>query len=369
MSVIGSGDSRSRVEIDVILKQSIRFIRIGGFGKAWRLRRTVLNGIMSSMRRRRLRGNRHLAPVAIAVSPTMRCNLSCAGCYAADYPRDDEISLGTLERVFASAAELGVFTVVVTGGEPLLKDGLLDVLRRHRRLTFLMITNGLLVDDVVARTIGRSGNIVPTVSVEGDREETDMRRGAGVYDAALRAMDRFRRSGAVFGFSTTVTRRNHRQLVSEEFTDEMIRRGCTVGFHTEYVPVARGNDVSRVLTEEERSEFRRKLLMLRRTKPILLMHLPDDEYGTDGRCEGVAGGTVHINSQGFVEPCPFCHYAADNIRDKSLAEVINSDFLAGLRTSKAVYRRTCVGCALVENADLVKEISAMAGARRTDVPL
>jgi MoaA/NifB/PqqE/SkfB family radical SAM enzyme len=320
------------------------------------------------LRRRWVRKRGVLAPVAIAVSPTMRCNLLCNGCYAVDYSRENEISLETLDEVLTSAADLGVFLVVVTGGEPLLKEGLLVSLRKHRRLTFLLITNGVLVDDAVAQTIAGSGNIIPTVSMEGSREDTDARRGPGVHEAALRAMGFLRSHGGVFGFSTTVTRSNWETLSSEEFTDEMIRRGCTLGFHTEYVPVASGVEMSNVLTDGERAEFRRNILRLRRTKPLLLMHLPDDEYGPDGRCEGVAGGSVHINSQGYVEPCPFCHYASDNIRDKSLAEVIGSEFLAALRSSRAIYRKTCIGCALVENEDLVRRISARTGAQRTDRP-
>lgn len=323
---------------------------------------------MSSLKRRRARRRGILAPVAIAISPTMQCNLLCNGCYAVDYPREDEISLETLDELLSSAADLGVFLVVVTGGEPLLKEGLLESLQQHRRLTFLLITNGILVDDALARTIARSGNIVTTVSLEGRWEDTDTRRGPGVHEQALRAMAFLQKHGGVFGFSTTVTRSNWETLCSEEFTDEMIRMGCTLGFHTEYVPVASGVDTSNILTDGERAEFRRRILRLRRTKPLLLIHLPEDEYGSDGRCEGVAGGSIHINSQGYVEPCPFCHYASDNIRHKSLREVLESEFLSELRSSEAIFRKTCVGCALVENEDLVRRISAKTGARRTDTP-
>jgi MoaA/NifB/PqqE/SkfB family radical SAM enzyme len=360
--------SRSRVEMDIFFSQSVRFIRVGGLGRAWRFRRAVWNGLASSFRRRRIRRRGSPAPVAIAISPTMRCNLSCAGCYAADYPREGEMTLKSIDGLLDSAEGLGVFTVVVTGGEPLLREGLLDLLIGHRRLAFLLITNGTLVEEDTARKIARSGNVVATVSVEGFREHTDGRRGAGAHDAALRAMDLLKEYGGVFGFSTTVTRSNWKTLSGGRFTDEMIQRGCTLGFHTEYVPIGSGADMADVLTDDERAEFRRRVLGLRRTRPLLLMHLPDDEYSVDGRCQGVAGGSVHINSQGFAEPCPFCHYASDSISDKSLEDIISSPFLAALRSSDAILRRTCIGCALVENAHMVKEIGARTGARSTDCP-
>jgi MoaA/NifB/PqqE/SkfB family radical SAM enzyme len=358
--------SRSSLELKIIAAQSIRFLRVGGLGKVWRVRRSVWNGFTSSWRRKRARNRGLLAPVAIAISPTMRCNLSCEGCYAVDYPRDKEIPLERIDGMFSSAAQMGVFMVVITGGEPLLREGLLELLLKHRRLVFLLVTNGLLVDDAVARLIARSGNIVPTVSVEGYPEDTDARRGAGAHEKAERAMDLLRRHGAVFGFSTTVTPANWETLGSEEFTDDMISKGCILGFHTEYVPIASSLNASMMLEEEERVEFRRRILALRGTKPIIIAHLPDDEYDSEGRCEGVAGGTVHINSQGYVEPCPFCHYARDNVLDKTLEEVIHSPFLAELRSSRAIYRHSCIGCALVENDGMVGEISSRTGARRTD---
>jgi len=173
--------------------------------------------------------------------------------------------------------------------------------------------------------------------------------------------------GAVFGFSTTVTRSNWELLAGQEFADEMTSRGCTLGFHTEYVPVGSGQEYSSVLTDEERAEFRSRLLRLRHTRPLILVHLPDDEYGPDGRCHAVAGGSVHINSQGYVEPCPFCHYAAVNIRDTGLEQAVNSSFLCALRSSDALCRKTRIGCALVENSELVEEIAIRTGAVRTDV--
>ena len=306
--------------------------------------------------------------MAIAMSPTMQCNLSCKGCYATDYPREDEMSLETIDAVLSSAEDLGVYAVVVTGGEPLLREGLLDLLSGHRRLVFLMITNGLLMDDATACKIARSGNIVPVVSLEGGEEQTDARRGAGVYEKALKAMELLGEHGGVFGFSTTVTRANWDMLSGEEFTEEMLARGCTLGYHTEYVPVGSDLDTEMVLGENERSEFRKRILHLRKTLPILLTHLPDDEYNDEDQCQGVAGGTVHINSQGYAEPCPFCHYASDNVRTKGLEEVINSRFLARLRSSKAIYRRTCIGCALVENSSAVAAIAAECGARPTTGP-
>ena len=77
---------------------------------------------------------------------------------------------------------------------------------------------------------------------------------------------------------------------------------------------------------------------------------------------------MHINAQGYVEPCPFAHFAANNIKEETLEEIFRSRFLRQIRSSNAVFRRGRVGCALLENLDALKDIAAKNDARPTDTP-
>ena len=354
-------------KLENIFLQGIRLQRNGILKKLWRLQAISRHAATSWLKRRRLQKKEGLlAPIAIGLSPTMRCNLSCVGCYARDYPRDEELSLEAIDELLGSAERMGVFLLVVTGGEPLMRDGILEIFQRHRRLLLLMVTNGTLLDDATARIIARAGNIMPMVSLEGLKEQTDVRRGEGVYQQVEQAMGHLQRSGVTFGFSAMVTRHNFETLVGEQFVEEMMDRGCALGFYTEYIPIGSDAKWDWVLKDEERKQFRDRILEIRRSKPIMVAHLPDDEYGADGRCMGVMGGTVHINSQGYVEPCPFTHLAVDNIREKDLEEVIRSQFLAQIRSSDAVCRRGRLGCSLFENKEMVEAIAAATGAEPTD---
>jgi len=353
-----------------IFLQGIRLQRGGVFKKLWRLQTISRHAIGSWLTRRKIQKKKGvLAPIVIAFSPTMRCNLSCKGCYARDYPRDGELSLEEIDNLLRSAEEMGVFLFVITGGEPLMKDGILEIFRRHKRILFLMVTNGKLVDARVARTIGQSGNIMPVVSLEGSKEQTDDRRGHGVYDQVERAMKHLQDAGAVFGFSAMVTRENFEILSGHEFVDEMITRGCALGFYTEYIPIGSDANWDLVLEGEDQKLFRERILQIRRSKPIMVVHLPDDEYGPENKCVAVMGGCVHINSQGYVEPCPFSHFASDNIQEKTLAEALRSPFLAHIRSSDAAVRRGRLGCALFENREMLESIAADTGAASTDSAL
>jgi MoaA/NifB/PqqE/SkfB family radical SAM enzyme len=337
-----------------VLKKGLRLE-----GLAWKTARSAVL--------RWVRARRGLAaPVAIALSPTMRCNLACAGCYAVDYPRGTELPLETIDRVLADAAAMGVFLVIVTGGEPLLRDGIVPLLSKHRRLLFLLVTNGTLVDRERARALAGSRNIVPVVSLEGPRKFTDGRRGDGAYDAGVRAMAYLDEEEALFGFSATVTAENCTSVVGDDFVGEMVRLGCSLAFYTEYVPVGTRVQPEWVLGDEKRRAFREAVLAMRRQRPIIAVHLPDDEYDRKGRCLGVTGGCVHVNAQGQVEPCPFAHYAADSIAETPLGRAVDSVFLSRLRSSSAVVRRGHIGCALVENRDILEAIARETGARSTE---
>jgi MoaA/NifB/PqqE/SkfB family radical SAM enzyme len=229
-----------------------------------------------------------------------------------------------------------------------------------------MITNGKLMNDETARMIASAGNIITVVSVEGSREQTDARRGEGMYDQVKRAMKDLNDADAVFGFSAMVTRENFETLSGDEFIDEMLGNGCALGFYTEYIPVGSAARWEMVLEDEERTKFREKVLNIRRNKPIMVAHLPEDEYGPDKRCMAIDSGCVHINAKGDIEPCPFTHFASDNIREKTLAEALRSDFITRIRLSDAAIRRGRLGCALFENKEMVEEIVASTGAKRTD---
>jgi MoaA/NifB/PqqE/SkfB family radical SAM enzyme len=354
--------------LEGIFLQGVRLQRNGVLKKLWKLQTISRCAIGSWLKRRKIQKRENvLVPVAMAFSPTMRCNLSCVGCYARDYPLDGELPLEVIDDMLGSAEGMGVFLFVITGGEPLLRDGILDAFQRHRRLLFLLITNGMLMDEKTAGMIARSGNIMTVVSLEGSKEQTDVRRGNGVYDQVARAMGHLQSAGAAFGFSAMVTRDNFETLSSDEFIAEMVGRGCALGFYTEYIPIGSAAQWELVLEDEERERFRERILEIRRSKSIMVAHLPDDEYGPDGKCMGVMGGCVHINAQGYVEPCPFTHLASDNIREKGLDEVFRSQFLAQIRSSDASCRRGRLGCALFENRETVLDIAADTGAKPTDV--
>ena len=157
------------------------------------------------------------------------------------------------------------------------------------------------------------------LSIEGGRELTDARRGAGIFDQIMKTMDGLRERGMVFGYSATVTRRNWQMLVSDEFADLMVDKGAMLAWNFLYMPVGVDPDMSLMLTPSERNQFREGIERVRSTKALF----PVDFWGDAPYVKGCIAGKhyIHINNEGWVEPCIFTHFATDNVHEVSLKEL------------------------------------------------
>jgi MoaA/NifB/PqqE/SkfB family radical SAM enzyme len=298
-----------------------------------------------------------IIPAVIAISPTMRCNYNCTGCYSRDRISNNELKTEELDSLYSEAEQLGVLSVVVTGGEPYLRNDTIELMEKHKKLLFIPITNGSKITSEFAERIRESRNIIQLVSIEGLEEHTDNRRKKGSYETAVRAMKLLRDAGACFGFAATNTSGNSIFLGTEPFIDRMIELGCTLGYFTEYVPCGPHPQKDWLLSEEERKTFREKVLYFRRRKPIVLVQFPQDEYGEENRCTAAGIASLHINSEGGIEPCPFINISLENIRNGGLKTACESPFLKSIREREYLLKREKLACSLFEHYSELEEIA------------
>jgi len=124
-------------------------------------------------------------PPLVIASITSRCNLHCRGCYARARHRSrrPELTDEQWADLFAQAQELGVSVIMLAGGEPLMRPGILDVTRKFPGIIFPLFTNGLLLDDAVIARFRSQPQVIPVLSIEGWEPETDTRRLRPVAEA------------------------------------------------------------------------------------------------------------------------------------------------------------------------------------------
>ena len=294
-------------------------------------------------------------PDAMLISPTMRCNLNCYGCYSAVYSQED-LPYEVLDRLMGECKEMGIHLVMMTGGEPFLRQDLFDLFQKHDDMMFQIYTNATLIDEKMIDRFVALGNVAPAISLEGLREETDGRRGKGQFDRIVKVMDGLRKAGIFFAVSTTQTFRNHDVLTSDAFVDFLVEKGCILHWNFHYVPIGRKPDLSLMVTPEQRSRARERLAYFRATKPMLFVDFWNDGCLTRG-CIAAGRKYFHVNARGDVEPCIFCHFASDNIKEKSLMEALNSPLFREMRSHQPFSENLFRACPLIDHPQQGREFA------------
>ena len=306
-------------------------------------------------------------PWAILLDPTSACNLHCTGCWAAEYGNKLNLTFDEIDNLIEQGKEMGIYMYIYTGGEPLVrKNDIIRLCEKHNDCVFLCFTNATLIDEEFADNMLRVKNFVPAISLEGFEEATDGRRGEGVYNKVIHAIEILHRKKLLFGISSCYTSVNFESITSEEFIDKLIEMGVFFIWYFHYMPV--GNDATPelMLTPEQRVEMFHRIRHYRQTKPLFMMDFQNDaEYV--GGC--IAGGRryLHINANGDVDPCVFIHYSDSNIREKTLLEALCSPMMMAYHDGQPFNDNMLRPCPMLENPELLRQMVEKAGAHSTDL--
>ncbi len=297
----------------------------------------------------------HVPPIAI-FSITNRCNLRCKGCYAQAIRGDapDELSGMELRDIVAQADSLGISFFVIAGGEPLTRPEFLDIARDFPHIVFLLITNGLLLDERLIQQLKEQRNTVPVLSLEGNQAETDERRGRGVHERLQAKMVQLKKEGLFFSISLTVTRSNYETVTDPGFVSAAVAAGCRLFIFMEYTPIREGTD-EWAITDDQRERMKDLIAGFRKKFSSVFIAVPWDEEETGG-CLASGRGFVHISAKGDLEPCPFAPYSDTNLKSVPLMEALKSPFLLSLRENHDKLVETEGGCALWKNREMVKSL-------------
>jgi MoaA/NifB/PqqE/SkfB family radical SAM enzyme len=279
-----------------------------------------------------------VGPLAVHLELTDRCDQGCVHCFAdvADAERSDtglQLTLEELDRLFGDLAALGAYRLGVTGGEPLMRPDLLEVLDNAltHGLVPCVTTNGLLLDEPLARELGARPLAWLNVSLEGATAAAhDRVRGAGTFARVLANL-RLLRAHARFTLAFTVTRQSARQV---EACAQLAREvGAAAAVFRPLYPVGRACDHPELMPSY--AEYAGALERLDATTAstggeleVIEPFGPLSRAATQARVYpgpgcGAANLVASVSCTGVVNPCSFLGPAHDagSIRERPFAEI------------------------------------------------
>ncbi len=146
-----------------------------------------------------------------------RCNLTCRHCYAtsADSEFRDELDTAEALKVIDDLHAAGVRVLILSGGEPLLREDIFELsdYARDKGFYVALSSNGTLIDERNIERIAAARYDYVGISIDGLEEVHDhWRRLEGSFAASMHAIDLCRARDIRVGLRTTLTQHNHPQL-------------------------------------------------------------------------------------------------------------------------------------------------------------
>lgn len=316
----------------------------------------------------------------VAWEMTRACNLACVHCRAGACPDPDPEELTTDEgrKLIDSIARIAKPILIMTGGEPLLRQDFFDLARYAQAagLRPVLATNGTLVTPEIAKEVAAVG--IPRVSISLDGpspEDHDLfRKVPGAFQASLDAIAHFRAAGVPVQINTTLTRRNRSKLAAIMKLAEDVDAEA---FHVFLlVPTGRARDMAG--EEMGPDEYEESLLefyrlsrnstletkatcapqyyrILREQAKAEGVEVTEQNFGLNARTRGCLGGLafVFVSHKGELQPCGYFDVQAGSIRERDFADLwADAPLFKDLRTfselegkcGRCDYMRFCGGC-------------------------
>jgi radical SAM protein with 4Fe4S-binding SPASM domain len=282
------------------------------------------------------------APREVTWEVTYACNLRCPHCFTdSGGVRNKELDTGECLSLIDQLVDARVFSLLLNGGEPLLRPDILALLRRLSATGIRVDigTNGVGVPDKILDRLREYRVSHVHVSIDGIGEKHDRFRGKkGAFDAACGTIQRLKERHMSVSISTTATAQNLDEI--DDIIDLGVELGCKGFKAIPFFTVGRGRENEDALrlgpreyyrlcktVVERRRELKGKLgIHVETCFPFLLDSTPK-AMPLDGWMGCAAGyDTLCLGADGTLYPCPFLRdFSLGNIRGSKLADIWRTD--------------------------------------------
>jgi len=290
------------------------------------------------------------APVNVTWEITLKCNLGCVHCLSnSGDGSKNELTTAECMTLIDDLTALRVFQVNIGGGEPFIREDFLELLDySHKKgLVTCVSTNGVALDNSIAKRLSKMNMLYLQVSLDGADERTNDRiRGKGTYKKVLNAIEALTASKVKFSINTVLTRTNFEQL-------ETLR--AMAGYYgaelrvSRFRPSGRGKGSKDDLgPSAEQLEYFAGWLEkhdLVKTGDSFFCLTSDHRRQKGLDMCGAAKMTCCVSPEGDVYPCAFLQEApflSGSVRDNSFKEIWDNS--AVLNQFRNINVKSCVDC-------------------------
>lgn len=302
-------------------------------------------------------GNSNLIiPTQIIIEVTKQCQLKCIHCFNFSGEKlNNEMSSNELINILKKFSELGTFQILLTGGEPLLKDNIMDIIDFccNNFYSVIIGTNAVAINDNFINNIKKYNNISFTISVDGLEQTHDFFRGTkGCYSKTMKNITKLIKNNFSVYVSYTLNEHNYKEV--NEIAKKVKDMGCS-GINLGYilnkgraksnlVPIISTNDYLKVMNEVF-NKFNDDTFDAKNEScdtgqdDMLLESIP-----YENKC-GAGYRVLSIKSDGSVYPCPTCEdIKLGNIKLNSIEKVLSSDIVMKMLNIVTPCKKICGNC-------------------------
>lgn len=306
-------------------------------------------------------------PRLIAFEVTHRCRFNCWHCRANAglAGGEEELTTEQCKRILASVAQFNKCVIILTGGEPMERSDIYDIIRYGRRLGLRMVmgTCGYLIDDESITRLKEAGILTLSFSLDGASAETHdaVRQTKGAFDSAVNAAEIARRAGVRFQINTTISKINVNEVGTIAELAEKLGAYCFNPFIL--VPTGRGKEIAdEILEPVEYETVLNKLLKIKLESRIQVRVTCGPQFarlcqqekvkklsGSPSGCMG-GRGFGFISYRGDVQTCGFLDISAGNLIENGFdfANIwLGSEFLKEIRNPSG-YKGKCRACEYID---------------------
>ena len=284
---------------------------------------------INSMSRIVMQSRRPVKPTTCTLQITARCQLNCYHCSAARYrtPMRQELSTDELKLLIRQAEALGVFNIVFTGGEPLLRKDLCELISfvNRDRAHASIFTNGLLLTPENAAKLADAGLYSAMVSIDDPRPEVHegLRCILGGFNKSIEGVRNLRDAGVLVGVSSYAGPEDLR----EGRVEAMIELARDIGAHEitifDIVPTGKllPLQADQILSDGDKE----RIIEIERHYNSLedYPHVVTQAFVNGPRGAGCFAGFTqfYMTAYGDIDPCDFTPLTFGNVRDEPLADI------------------------------------------------